>query len=323
MGFHEVRFPTGISEGSSGGPGFSTAIVETDGGQIHTVARWAEERRTFDASASVQSYEDLNDIAAFYRARRGCANGFRFKDWSDYHSSVNDPSYRGAIGTRDQVIGVGDGTTTQFQLKKTYTSGPSSGTYTVRKPVSGTVLIWVNSMAVLSGWTVDTTTGIVTFSVAPTSTHVIEASFEYDVPVMFAKAIDDVLSMSIDDFDSGSIGSIPLVELVDPEPGNVGEFFYGGAYEAVFSANMTLSTGTARLYVLSTSTASLSVLCPDPASIPMGGPLFYVINGGATTFTLKDHLGTTLATLAAGKGCAVVLTAGAASAKIWYAIPGA
>ena len=60
------------------------------------------------------------------------------------------------------------------------------------KPVSGTVQVWVNNVAITEGagageFTVDTTTGIVTLgaTLAAQSATDVEAACEFDVPVRF------------------------------------------------------------------------------------------------------------------------------------------
>ena len=70
-------------------------------------------------------------------SRRGLARlyGFRWKDWSDYKSCL--PSQ--ALAATDQVLGVGDGSRTAFQLVKAYASGAQTYVRPIVKPVAGTV----------------------------------------------------------------------------------------------------------------------------------------------------------------------------------------
>ena len=61
-----------------------------------------------------------------------------------------------------------------------------------------------------TNFTVDTTTGIVTFTTAPIAGTVLKAGFEFDVPVRFdTDQIDTVLSFER----QGTINSIPLIEV--------------------------------------------------------------------------------------------------------------
>ncbi|MSU92040.1 TIGR02217 family protein, partial [Rhodobacteraceae bacterium 2CG4] len=108
------------------------------------------------------------------------------------------------------AIGTGDGTTTAFQLTKLYASGAQSWTRVITKPVTGTVRIALGGVEQPSGWTVDTTTGVVTFAAAPGAGVAITAGFEFDVPVRFDT---DALDVTLDLERLGSITSIPLLEL--------------------------------------------------------------------------------------------------------------
>ena len=62
----------------------------------------------------------------------------------------------------------------------------------------------------LSGWSVDTATGVVSFGAAPGSGVAITAGFEFDVPVRFDT---DALDVTLDLERLGSITSIPLLEI--------------------------------------------------------------------------------------------------------------
>jgi uncharacterized protein (TIGR02217 family) len=99
---------------------------------------------------------------------------------------------------------------TTFQLTKTYTSGPQTHVRLITKPVDGSVRIALDGVEQISGWSADSTTGLVTFDIAPASGVVIAAGFEFDVPVRFDS---DVLEISLDTFRAGTIPDVPLVEV--------------------------------------------------------------------------------------------------------------
>lgn len=195
--FVEVQFPTDISYGAKGGPGFSTDVVETFSGREQRNINWSQARSRYNAASGVKSESQWAALIAFFRARRGKAIGFRYKDWSDYKGS-------------NEAIGTSDGSTTDFQLVKIYTSGAVAVSRTIAKPVSGTVKIYVDSILQNSGVSVDTATGIVTFDTAPGSGDAITADFEFDVPVRFDT---DELDISVDAYDAGRWDAIPLVEV--------------------------------------------------------------------------------------------------------------
>ncbi len=206
MAFHEVRFPDNISRGARGGPERRTQIVELASGAEERNASWANSRRRYDVVYGIRRADDLAAVVAFFEARNGRLHGFRFKDWADYKSCL--PS--GTPSPTDQAIGTGDGTTTAFQLVKAYASGSQTWVRTITKPVAGTVTIALNGTPQASGWSVDTTTGVVTFTTAPAAGVAITAGFQFDVPVRFDT---DALDVTLDLERLGSITSIPLLEI--------------------------------------------------------------------------------------------------------------
>ncbi len=206
MAFHEVRFPDNISRGARGGPERRTQIVELASGDEERNASWANSRRRYDAAYGIRRADDLAAVVAFFEARNGRLYGFRWKDWADFKSCL--PSKTPAA--TDQAIGTGDGATTDFQLVKVYTSGAQTWTRMITKPVAGTVLVAVDGTEQTSGWSVDTTTGIVSFTTAPTAGAAITAGFEFDVPVRFDT---DTLDVTLNIERLGSITSIPLIEV--------------------------------------------------------------------------------------------------------------
>jgi uncharacterized protein (TIGR02217 family) len=206
MAFHEVRFPDNISRGARGGPERRTQIVELASGDEERNASWANSRRRFDVAYGIRRADDLAAVVAFFEARNARLHGFRYKDWADYKSSV--PSQ--GISATDQQIGTGTGSLKTFQLAKRYASGAQSWTRTIAKPVTGSVRIAMGIVEQMSGWALDTTTGMVTFTTAPANGVIIRAGFEFDVPVRFDT---DTLDVTLDIERLGSITSIPLLEI--------------------------------------------------------------------------------------------------------------
>ena len=206
MAFHEIRFPDAISRGARGGPERRTQIVELASGAEERNASWANSRRRYDVAYGIRRADDLAAVVAFFEARNGRLHGFRFKDWADFKSCL--PSQISA--STDQPIGTGNGSTNTFQLAKRYTSGAQSWTRAITKPVVGTVTIALNGTPQASGWSVSTTTGLITFTTAPAAGVAITAGFEFDVPVRFDT---DALDITLDLERLGSITSIPLIEL--------------------------------------------------------------------------------------------------------------
>lgn len=182
MAFDEIQFPLKAGYSSSGGPSFLTEVITINGGYERRNQVWGQARRKFDARTGVHSNVDAIILGAFFQARAGRARGFRLRDWSDC-TSASDGISAPAFG--DQGIGTGDGSTVSFQLVKNYSSSSVTHQREIRKPVEGTVVIGVAGVQSSSGWSVDTTTGIVTFVTAPAGGAVITAGYQFDIPVRF------------------------------------------------------------------------------------------------------------------------------------------
>ncbi len=197
MSFVEIQFPPDISYGSSGGPVYATDIVVSAGGHEQRNIHWEQSRARYNVAHGVKTKAQLDTLIAFFRARKGRAYGFRFKDWTDYQLN-------------NQTLGAGNGTRTVFQLVKNYSSGGVDDVRTIFKPVAETVVVKANGVTVSSGISVSTQTGAIGFTVPPANGVVISASCEFDVPVRFDT---DRLSATLDDYGVHSWLDIPLIEV--------------------------------------------------------------------------------------------------------------
>ncbi len=208
MDFHEVRFPANLSFGSVGGPERRTEIVTLANGHEERNSPWAHARRRYDAGVGMRSLDDIETLVAFFEARRGQLYGFRWKDWSDYKSCA--PS--ATIGFEDQVLGTGDGSRTDFQLRKLYRSGPAEYSRPITKPVRGTLRVGVarTELSETVHYTADYTTGIISFLTPPGDGAEVTAGFEFDVPVRFDT---DSIRTSVAGFQAGEMPSVPVVEV--------------------------------------------------------------------------------------------------------------
>lgn len=212
MAFHEVRFPTAIAVRSSIAVERKTLVGTADSGAEERNTPWANSRRPYDAGYGVKSVNDMYAIIAFFEERRARLHGFRWKDALDFRSLAPGT----AVAFTDQAIGIGDDNETAFQLVKVYGGVYNPWTRSIRKPVAGTVKAGVNGVEGTEGvdWSVDTTTGVVTFSSPPGNGLTVTAGFEFDVPVRFNT---DRLEFDLEAFAAGQAPSVPIIELPDVE----------------------------------------------------------------------------------------------------------
>ena len=204
--FHDIRFPEDISFGSVGGVEFSTTVIAAQSGFEQRNINWEQARARYNVAYGVRTPAQLETLIAFFRARRGRAHAFRFKDWNDCLSC----SVEGAIAPTDQDLGLGDGVRTTFALQKTYHSGGVTFVRPIARPVAGTVRVALMSTELTTGWSVDPLTGVVTFATPPASGVVVRAAFAFDVPVRFDV---DTLLTSLDAYGIGSAQRVALVEV--------------------------------------------------------------------------------------------------------------
>lgn len=208
MAFHEERFPANLSFGSLGGPERRTDVVTLSNGFEERNTPWAHSRRRYDAGVGMRSLEDLEELIAFFEARRGQLFAFRWKDWADYKScsATATPDFD------DQLIGVGDGSRSEFPLLKRYRSGADTYDRPISKPVLGSVTVGLqgDQKTETIDYALDITNGVISFFDPPTEGARVTAGFEFDVPVRFDT---DRIQTSVASFRAGEVPSVPVVEV--------------------------------------------------------------------------------------------------------------
>jgi uncharacterized protein (TIGR02217 family) len=200
--FEDVQFPIEIGQDASVAPSFSTNIVTSASGYEARNANWAQARLRFDAGPGVRGEGELETLLAFFRARRGPAVAFRFRDPFDNSSN----GMTGAPTPTDQTIGSGDGAAMSFALTKDYGGGEQRR---ITRPSSGSVRVAVNGSEVTTGWMLQDK-GVVQFDSAPPAGAAITAGFLFDVPVRFA---NDQIEVNRSTFLAGEAPSVPLLEV--------------------------------------------------------------------------------------------------------------
>ncbi len=203
--FAEVAFPARLAFGSTGGVERRTEIVTLASGYERRATPWALGRRRWLVGGGVRRLDEAAELLAFFEARRGRLQGFRFRDFTDCSSA---PAGAAGPAATDQPIGVGDGTTAAFQLAKTYGEGADAFARPVAKPVAGSVLAAVAGAP--AAFTVDTTAGVVTLAAPPAVGAAVTAGFLFDVPVRFDT---DRLDVTLESFDAARVVAAPLVEV--------------------------------------------------------------------------------------------------------------
>lgn len=219
-----VRLPVDVERGAAGGPRFNTTVLSLDSGYEKRNINWSQARGEWEVGYGLmQKFQDdpdgaetdLDHLIKVFRVMHGRAYSFRFKDWSDYEIGQRN----GALDIDGQVIGLGDGVTTEFQVFKRYQVESNTHDRTITKLVDGTVKVYKDAVLLGTGYTVDHDTGLITFTSAPLATggtgeggaESLAVRCEFDCHVRFDS---DDLKLSMELFNAGSWENIPLVELL-------------------------------------------------------------------------------------------------------------
>ena len=188
------RFPDELAAWAKGGRAYRTIAVETYGGDEYRTAAWSMPRGEWDISSALRQTQpnatyNWKALRNFFNACKGQLYAFRFKDFQDY---TDDGA--GVLGTTGLAVAA----TLAYQMYKNYTVSPLTTQVIVQKPVVGTVKVFNNGVQQTTPgqYTLDTTTGIVTFVSQPTVGHTLTWTGEYDVPARFAS---DIPNMGLED----------------------------------------------------------------------------------------------------------------------------
>lgn len=204
MAFHDVRLPDDIERGAQGGPRFKTTVLTLSSGFEQRNIDWQLTRSAWDISYGVDSKVNFTRLIDFFFSRQGRAHSFRFKDWTDFELPR-------------QLIGLTDGSTTDFQVFKRYSSGGLNFDRNLEKIVLDSESVWVDNVQIFEGvggdqYELDDLTGILTIGtvLASQSSTDIEILCEFDVPVRFDT---DALDINALTFQAGSLPQLDIIEV--------------------------------------------------------------------------------------------------------------
>lgn len=201
MTFIDVEFPREIAWSATGGGEWSTDIFSTQSGAETRNQNRAHARGRWDVGLVNKTETYTRTLLHFFHAvAKGKANSFRFVNL------VNADEW-----AYDQPIGTGDASDTTFQLIKRYSSGGQTYDKTIYLPTAGTVTVKLNG-TLTTAFTVNTSTGVITFSVAPGLGVAITASYEHALHCRLD--VDHFVCTRIDP-DVFQWPSIPIHELLE------------------------------------------------------------------------------------------------------------
>lgn len=226
VGFDEIRFPQKVEFGVTGGAEWFTTVVNTQSGFEQRNQNWENSRHRFSAEYLVTPNEaqaGFDEVKDFFMARRGMLRGFRFKDHTDFVATAEV-----CLQYNDLDAAVGDGVETEFQTARFYDDGVNPYRRVIKKPVIETgaqsdaddpdaqVFLDTGGGPVLQtrnpagDYSFDTTSGKITFNVAPAVDDVITWTGRFDVPMRFD--MDD-MNVTLESFLNFEWPTIQFIEI--------------------------------------------------------------------------------------------------------------
>ncbi len=200
-GFLEMQLDPLISYGTKGGLTYSTMVVSNPS-RIET--RYPQRSRgywNFEISLNDKTKLKMAAISAFFAAVQGKSWGWRFRNWREYQC------------TNEPIPGFAGGTTMQLTRLRTLAAGGVQETVIIKKPdlVLPITLTRDGTAFPSSGnWTLDVTTGIVTFSTSQTG-HVFTWTGQHDIPARFDTDLMDATQSDFDQFDWESLQIMEII----------------------------------------------------------------------------------------------------------------
>ena len=201
MTHHEFEFlPRSVAYGSSSGPEGLADVVTTTSGYRHTNRLWDQYLRRLTLTSVARTSTNAGVILKVFELV-GITDSFLQRDHGDWNTTDGDMRLRDGAGeaaitkddqplqnTADDTF-VGDGSTTTFQMTKRRIQNTASHIRLILKPqiTSPAPLVALDGalQTLTTHYTIDATTGIVTF-VTPPGTDVVPTwGGAFYIPVAF------------------------------------------------------------------------------------------------------------------------------------------
>ncbi len=313
MSNHSILFPERLAPGTKGGTGFRTNVIEADSGAEVRPTPWGsgQSRVQFEVSKAVSSRADIAEILSMFRAVRGAAAGWRFKDLTDWTTSQQHSTLPGLSTPVDRSFmdpPFTDGVNRVFQLQKVYYDSGNGNVAHIRKitrPIPFNVGVdaflviyiagtpfWVNGLSLLPALhiAVDFDTGrtywdLDGFGPLPAGL-LVEAAFTFHVPARFDRSTDEGLRISWDEADKFSLDGLGVSEIQPDHHCGPEEHLYGGARDIAITSNPhRFDERIALVQRLTGAGPNQVVHMPDMslwAEEFKGGPYAIIENGSST-----------------------------------------
>lgn len=208
MVFYDQRFTECWLFGSSFDVEDAARHFTTGGGNDYSTLQHPFLRYRCSVGLLNKQNQMIDDLLDFY-ARVGTYRAFRVKCPTEYSTS-------GRTGTPtfldQECVRV---SSTVYQAMVWYDGQGNTAGFQRRivKPVAGTALVGVDGGQELSGWTMDYSTGQITFDSDPGESSVVTVGCEFDIPMRFGDDLNNIVHSNKNILSA----SVQLVESFNPD----------------------------------------------------------------------------------------------------------
>lgn len=197
-------------------PRFKTSIQQSWGGGENANQEWEHPLHRYTLPEAIaRKWEVVNALSDHFKIMRGPAKTFPFYDPFDFASCpLVKPNLLPSISMLNQPLGVVDGFTDRFKLKKRYTVGAETYDRPIKLPVVASVLVARDGVLVpAADYTVSRPGGEVLFDVPPAlgGAGILTAGFLFDVNVRYES--DDALDQILRATKVAGFADLTLVEV--------------------------------------------------------------------------------------------------------------
>lgn len=209
--FRDVYAPdTMASYPCYSGPRWHTNIVIVASGESDADQKWEMPLYKITMPECIRGFRVTQDVGRHWLIMNGPAHTWPFRDPTDF-ASVDLEEFNVApdLSGDDQLLGFGDGDTTQFQLIKTYELGGFSLVRNLYLPVVQSLIVTIDGEET-EAFSVSRPGGVITFDEAPLPSTEIRWGGLFDLEVRYER--DDTFEAIFQKPGAGGYAEIVLTE---------------------------------------------------------------------------------------------------------------
>lgn len=189
--------------------------IQTSSSGDETVQRvWTRPLWKYTLPEAIREHSTLVAVRNHFLVMGGTAHTFPFRDLTDFASidPVYAPDHEPIITGDDQIIGVGDGVTTDFQIVKNYEIGAHKFVRNIILPDPDSLIVFVDGEPHHHpGYDFTRPGGVISFRTAPTLAQVISCGYLFDVEVRYEA--DDAFEGIIQKYGVSGFSDLTLLEV--------------------------------------------------------------------------------------------------------------